>query len=213
MAKQFPPKISSILMTPDPHYIPGYGGYCPQYKYSVGQSYGKLTSKLLTDPGIARSGRLILQPTHLPAPSIDEGTNHQLRSCKVSWADQKLNDVMIPGYTGFIPNMEHYFSKTYTKTCKDAIRQFEREQLKIATKKRELELITSLQSGNRKARTEQEKKLLTVRCSMPLRPTGTSIPPYNSPYSYKALGSPYLMANENPHKHFISETKFQFGHS
>ncbi|RXN21323.1 protein FAM166B-like [Labeo rohita] len=37
--ERFPPKFSKVLVTPDPQYIPGYAGYCPQLKYHVGQTY------------------------------------------------------------------------------------------------------------------------------------------------------------------------------
>lgn len=46
--------------TPQPHFIPGYKGYCPQYKYRVGETYGSLTHRLLIDPCIHHAEKLIL---------------------------------------------------------------------------------------------------------------------------------------------------------
>uniref|UniRef100_UPI00398F8BC4 ciliary microtubule inner protein 2B n=1 Tax=Pristiophorus japonicus TaxID=55135 RepID=UPI00398F8BC4 len=210
MANVYPPKMSPLLMTRDPHYIPGYAGYCPQYKYSVGQCYGKLTSKLLTDPGIARSGQLLLQPNQYQETNNNVGTKqHQnlLQSQKASRKGQKLTDLMVSGYTGFVPRNKIYFSKNYTETCADAIAEFEREQLKIASKKQEMELINALQTGKTRAQTEQEKKLLTVNYRTPLTATSTNPVPYYISHSYKVLTSPYLMENEDPDKHFISGYK------
>ncbi|XP_078414429.1 ciliary microtubule inner protein 2B [Cetorhinus maximus] len=210
MANIYPPKRSPLLMTPEPHYIPGYAGYCPQYKYSVGQSYGKLTSKLLTDPAIARSGQLLLQPNQDQEIINNMGPEqHQNlhQNHKVSRKSQKLTDLMVSGYTGFVPRRNIYFSKTYRETCTDAVSDFEREQLKIASKKQEMELINALQTGKARAQTEQEKKLLTVNYRTPLKAITTNPVPYHSLHSYKLLTSPYFMQNEDPNKHFMSGYK------
>ncbi|XP_067888252.1 ciliary microtubule inner protein 2B [Heterodontus francisci] len=210
MANVYPPKLSPLLMTREPHYIPGYAGYCPQYKYNVGQCYGKLTSKLLTDPGIARSEQLLLQPSQYEEPINNMGTEQHrnlLQSHKVSRKGQKLTDFMVSGYTGFVPRKKIYFSKTYRETCADAVADFEREQLKIASQKQEMELINALQTGKIRAQTEQEKKLLTVNYRTPLKAITTNPVPYYLSHSYKVLTSPYFMENEDPDKHFISGYK------
>ncbi|XP_078077866.1 ciliary microtubule inner protein 2B [Mustelus asterias] len=215
MPNTYPPKLSPLLMTPEPHYIPGYAGYCPQYKYSVGQCYGKLTSKLLTDPPIPRSGQLLLQPYKDQETSNKTGTEqhgNQHQSHKVSRKGQKLTDLMITGYTGFVPRRKIYFSKTFRETCADAVGDFEREQLKIASKKQEMELINALQTGKIRAQTEQEKKLLTVNYRTPLKAITTNPVPYHSLHSYKVLTSPYIMQNEDPNKHFISGYKGHVPH-
>ncbi|XP_048394430.1 ciliary microtubule inner protein 2B [Stegostoma tigrinum] len=210
MATVYPPKRSPQLMTPDPHYIPGYAGYCPQYKYSVGQCYSKLTSKLLTDPAIAHSRQLLLQPNQNQEINNDVGAEqHQglPQSHKVIRKVEKLSDLMVPGYTGFVPRKKIYFSKTYRETCADAIADFEREQLKIAAKKQEMELINALQTGTTRAQSEQEKKLLTVNYRTPFKAIATNPFPWKSANSYKALPSPYFMQNKDPNKHFISGYK------
>ncbi|XP_041127351.1 protein FAM166B-like [Polyodon spathula] len=117
MENEFPPKISTVLMTRDPHYIPGYGGYCPQIKYTVGNTYGKLTARLLTSPKVNRS-----QPTDpetAPQNEIWRSRHH---------GGQAEMEKMIPGYTGFIPKSQNYFSKTYAEMCRDALTDFERER-------------------------------------------------------------------------------------
>nr|XP_013808292.1 PREDICTED: protein FAM166B [Apteryx mantelli mantelli] len=63
MATAFAPKMSQVLTTPEPHYIPGYTGYCPHYKFSVGKTYGQQTSQLLTSPEVPRPCQRVLQLT------------------------------------------------------------------------------------------------------------------------------------------------------
>ncbi|XP_072353305.1 ciliary microtubule inner protein 2B [Scyliorhinus torazame] len=210
MANIYPPKLSPQLMTPEPHYIPGYAGYCPQYKYTIGHCYGKLTSKLLTDPPIARSGQLLLRPNQDQETINNMGTEQHRnlhQSHKVSKEGQKLTDLMVSGYTGFVPRRKIYFSKTYRETCADAVGDFQRQQFKIAAKKHEMELINALQTGKTRAQTEQEKKLLTVNYKTPLKVITANPVPYRSLHPYKVLTSPYFMQNEDPNKHFISGYK------
>eukprot|EP00079_Xenopus_tropicalis_P031562 XP_017945333.1 PREDICTED: protein FAM166B [Xenopus tropicalis] len=102
MAGTFPPKISPTLMTPDPHFIPGYSGFCPQYRYSLGKTYGQLTSQLLTNPDIRRSELVVLQSNPFPPPrdhSFDGGSQ-ELGGRRQHPGDPNLTISMIPGYTG-----------------------------------------------------------------------------------------------------------------
>ena len=46
-------KPKSKLFRPDPYYIPGYCGYCPMQKYQLGETYGKTTANILTDPTVS----------------------------------------------------------------------------------------------------------------------------------------------------------------
>ncbi|KAM6474131.1 ciliary microtubule inner protein 2B [Liasis olivaceus] len=114
MAPALAPKVSQVLMTPEPHYLPGYGGYCPRYKFTLGQTYGKLTSQLLAAP--RRSGRLLLQPNRPPrAPEERPGPGPGRRG---------RGRGAIPGYTGFIPRAQNHFAKTYGEICKQAWQDF-----------------------------------------------------------------------------------------
>lgn len=46
--------------TPEPHMIPGYMGYIPQYKYKFGTTYGQQTNRLFLDPCVNMSPRAVL---------------------------------------------------------------------------------------------------------------------------------------------------------
>uniref|UniRef100_A0A8C6YF82 Ciliary microtubule inner protein 2B n=1 Tax=Naja naja TaxID=35670 RepID=A0A8C6YF82_NAJNA len=117
-AAAFVPKLSQELMTPEPHFLPGYGGYCPRYKFTLGQTYGKLTWQLLAAP--SRSGRLLLQPNcGLCAPKERPGLCRRARGKGCSG---------VPGYTGFVPRAQHHFAKTYGEICRQAWLEFGPQQ-------------------------------------------------------------------------------------
>ncbi|KAM8796699.1 ciliary microtubule inner protein 2A [Eudromia elegans] len=69
----------SSLFPPQPHYIPGYEGFVPQYSYRFGETFGKTTFRLLTDPSVRKSPRSLLAP--LPKLRFVEdftGTEHEI---------------------------------------------------------------------------------------------------------------------------------------
>jgi len=51
------------MMTPQPHYIPGYAGYVPQFKYKFGNTYGCQTNRIFMDPCVNMSPRAVLTDT------------------------------------------------------------------------------------------------------------------------------------------------------
>ncbi|XP_068128020.1 ciliary microtubule inner protein 2B isoform X2 [Hyperolius riggenbachi] len=207
MAATFPPKISPVLMTPDPHYIPGYGGFCPQFKYNLGKTYGKLTADLLTSPDIRRSGQLVLQSCPFPPPRTDshiEAPTNITKRRRARLGDQKLSWSMIPGYTGFIPRSQKFFAKTYAETSRDALTDFQKEQYQQESQRQQQMVSGKLQSGQQLPHTEQEKQLITAKYRTPLPPLNKEAAPYVSPAAYQEEVSPYYMEDENPHKYFIS---------
>uniref|UniRef100_A0A8B9PPB7 Family with sequence similarity 166 member A n=1 Tax=Apteryx owenii TaxID=8824 RepID=A0A8B9PPB7_APTOW len=54
----------SSLFPPDPRYIPGYEGFVPQYGFQFGETFGKTTFRLLTDPNVRKSPHSLLAPLH-----------------------------------------------------------------------------------------------------------------------------------------------------
>ncbi|NXC17023.1 F166A protein, partial [Corythaeola cristata] len=41
-----------------------YQGFVPQYSYQFGETYGKTTARLLTDPCVRKSRHSLLAPLH-----------------------------------------------------------------------------------------------------------------------------------------------------
>ncbi|XP_041368533.1 protein FAM166B-like [Gigantopelta aegis] len=121
-------KCKSVLLTPDPYHTPGYGGFCPQFQYQIGETFGRTTSRLLTDHNVASSGRRVLADIKIDpkrcATTMDEGTQSQ-RTRQRSLGDQKLMDNMIPGYSGYIPKSLNYFGTRFTEICRESVSEFE----------------------------------------------------------------------------------------
>ncbi|KAM6372446.1 ciliary microtubule inner protein 2A [Pluvialis apricaria] len=84
------PKENS-LFPPHPYYIPGYEGFIPQYNSQFGETFGKTTYRLLTDPGVRRSPRPLLAPLHKQKFIEDfSGTKHGVQG-------------YLPGRPGYFP--------------------------------------------------------------------------------------------------------------
>ncbi|XP_052790282.1 protein FAM166B-like [Mya arenaria] len=201
-----PANGKSILMTPDPYHTPGYGGFCPQFKYQIGETFGKTTSTLLRNNEVASSGQLVLAEIRAnSAPMPDEDPrNTLLRSRTHSWGDQKLMEQMIPGYTGFIPRAEHFFGKRYAVNCKGAISDFERDHRTQLRNAEELRLTEAVQSGKIDKNAVPSLPPIHSRHITPLKPIAASAKPYISANPSKSAESPYYMANENEMKRFMS---------
>ncbi|KAL0965567.1 hypothetical protein UPYG_G00283030 [Umbra pygmaea] len=175
----FPAKFSK-LMTPDPHYIPGYTGHCPQLNYHIGMTYGQLTGKLLSSPDVLRSRRLILSTGNLL--SKDKGSQNLERM------------IPIPGYTGFVPNSQkNYFGCSFGEKCRQALSEFDRVQ------ERRFHLALADIPFARNYNTFNLK-----RPSVPLTAICREPAPYKAPNPWKPLVSPYIMKETSPNKYFMS---------
>lgn len=202
-----PKNGKSILMTPDPYHTPGYGGFCPQFKYQIGETFGKTTSKLLRDDTVASSGHLVLaeiRANSAPVADIEDPKTALLRSRTHSWGDQKLMEQMIPGYTGFIPRSEHFFGKRYAVNCRGAIADFEGDHRKHKQNADEMRLMEALQSGKIDKTAVPNLPPIKSRYITPLRPVAADAKPYISPNVSKSAGSPFYMADDDEMKRFMS---------
>ncbi|XP_044031146.1 protein FAM166B isoform X2 [Siniperca chuatsi] len=182
----YAPKFSKVLLTPDPHYIPGYAGYCPQLKYNAGKSYGQLTAELLTSPEVKHSSCLVLHGGHVPSTESDTGLT--LRTIPESNLKK-----MIPGYTGFIPKRQNYFACSYSETCHKALSEFYQEgRSKIQQQSTDLPAIVNY--TNRQFE----------RPKPPLTAISSNVISYKPLKSFTPAGKPYFLDDDNPHKYFIS---------
>ncbi|XP_035628072.1 protein FAM166B-like [Oncorhynchus keta] len=189
--EEFPPKFSKVLVTPDPHYIPGYAGYCPQLKYHLGKTYGQLTAKLLSSPEVSRSRRLVLHTGRFPSTETDTGPRDEI--WRSHHGERRNLERMIPGYTGFVPKSQNYFSRTYAETCREALSEFDRDQQRVRLASA-IPLVSNSTISEFKPR----------RLSTPLTAISKEPAPYKTMDPWKPKGSPYFMADSSPHKYFIS---------
>ncbi|XP_033501876.2 ciliary microtubule inner protein 2B [Epinephelus lanceolatus] len=184
--EKYAPKFSKVLLTPDPHYIPGYAGYCPQLKFNVGKSYGQLTAELLTSPQVQHSSHLVLHTGHVPSTESDAGLT--LRS----FSDSNLKK-MIPGYTGFIPKSQNHFACSYSETCRKALTEFYQDRCaKMQRQSTDLPAVVNY--------TNQQFE----RPRPPLTPISNKVFSYRPLKSFTPTARPYFMDDDNPHKYFIS---------
>ncbi|XP_004640416.1 protein FAM166A isoform X2 [Octodon degus] len=90
--------LKHSLFTPEPHYIPGYAGFYPQLRYQVGNTYGRTTAQLLTDPSVQKSPCSVLSPMTKPKFIED------FSKSKPPWIPcRDLAEPHIPHYTGLKP--------------------------------------------------------------------------------------------------------------
>ncbi|WAR30696.1 F166B-like protein [Mya arenaria] len=202
-----PANGKSILMTPDPYHTPGYGGFCPQFKYQIGETFGKTTSTLLRNNEVASSGQLVLAEIRAnSAPMPDEDPrNTLLRSRTHSWGDQKLMEQMIPGYTGFIPRAEHFFGKRYAVNCKGAISDFERDHRTQLRNAEELRLTEAVQSGKIDKNAVPSLPPIHSRHITPLKPIAASYTGF-VPRARPRLGMGYPIITHEALNEFTSDT-------
>ncbi|KAF6124210.1 family with sequence similarity 166 member A [Phyllostomus discolor] len=86
------------LFTPEPHYVPGYAGFYPQLRYQVGDTYGRTTGRLLTDPSVQKSPCSVLSPISKPKFIEDfSKSKPPFVPCR------DLGEPYIPHYTGLKP--------------------------------------------------------------------------------------------------------------
>nr|XP_060640381.1 ciliary microtubule inner protein 2B [Anolis sagrei ordinatus] len=212
MATTFAPKLSPILMTPDPHYIPGYCGYCPRYKFALGQTYGRLTGQLLSNSEGMHPGQLLLQPNGFSHSNKEEEEEEdEERSGGGRRAKcQAFEYCFVPGYTGFIPRAQNHFAKTYSRVCKEARNEFARQVAKQVGIKAAWQRMEPEREGGRggggspQENGKLESQPLLTRAKTPLNALGKAATPYVSRCAFQPQGSPYSLEDSNPQKYFMS---------
>lgn len=194
------PKGPILWMTPDPHHTYGYSGFTPQLKFQIGDTFSRTTNRLLNDPNVASSGRLVLTDIHLPPLKgrgsliVDESRQKEIIGNRLDrCGNQILVENMVPGYTGFVPKRERYFGKRYAVNCNKAIYDLEMETRALKRKRRSVSLLSQRRQGEKD----------TVY-QAPLKPVAEKAKPYISQYSGKYAKSPLYLNNDDPLKSYMS---------
>ena len=177
----------SNLFPDEPHYIPGYKGYCPQINFNMGDTYGKVTHNILTDPKIAKSSRKVLAQTSTNPSNLQSGELVKIRTARdrraTSYGDKKLTINMVPGYTGYIPKKEEHFGQRYAVGCHRAISDFEGNKSRYSDNQNQVRSIVGRKAQN-KVRSEPA--------------------PYVSTKQVQHSVSPYFMETGDAGKTFMS---------
>ncbi|OXU28851.1 hypothetical protein TSAR_001400 [Trichomalopsis sarcophagae] len=202
-----------ILKKSEPHYVPGYTGYCPQHQFMCGENYGNLTHKLLLDPTINHAEKLVLvdnaKDYEVVKPTKEDIDIVNSRSDRT---DAVYAHPMVPSYDGFVPNMGDVRDKPFEIQAIQGVAAFERQRVKRKASMDRLKTIIDLQSGKKHPETLEERLLLRSKFKLPLidvRPEYAALQrtipvdeKFEKPKDYNT--SPYFMDNLNSQKYFIN---------
>lgn len=201
-----------LVSSPNPHFIPGYTGFCPQYKYRLGNTYGTTTHKVLLDPTVHHSEKLVLSDR-----TIDDFDTYHPPARDIDIVNQRHGDTiykhpMVPGYEGLVPYEHAQFGQRYTVQATEALSTFEQQQNLNRIAQRQIKKIGYLQDNRWDPKTLEDKQLAQSQFKLPLlevRPECVSIlrqlettespitPPLQS-------ASPYFSDNGDPDKYLKS---------
>ncbi|XP_003800291.1 protein FAM166B isoform X1 [Otolemur garnettii] len=188
------------LNSQNPHFIPGYTGHCPLLRFSMGQTYGQVTGKLLRGPpGLAwpPAHRTLLPPIQPPrSPEVPKG------SLPARCGHASLSSSMIPGYTGFVPRAQFIFAKNCSQVWGEALNESTQSRGVKGSKN-----LVQEAKGEKDMEKNQEPKL---GLELEKKPT----------LEEAEHASPYSMDDTDPQKFFMSgftgyvpRARFLFGSS
>ncbi|XP_011304491.1 UPF0605 protein CG18335 [Fopius arisanus] len=213
----------SLLTTPEPHFLPGYAGFCPQYRYRCGETYGNVTHKLLLDGTIDRSETMILSNRSADDYEVMRPPKDDLDivTARTKRMDATYKYPIIPGYQGFMPNLNARLGQRYTVSATEGLADFERQQLKDRSALNQLKNVIAHQSGMAEPRslsdrimkkTEFKMPLMTVRPDWALMMRNLPVEEAcHPPESHNP--SPYFMDNTNDEKYFVNGYTGHIPHS
>ncbi|XP_037079323.1 protein FAM166B-like [Pollicipes pollicipes] len=135
----------SPLITPDPHYIPGYQGHVPGFLFDFGATFGHMSNKLLTDPCIPGSGNLV-RPLNFNVGRSDPSLGPLVRSSGCNFP--RLTTNMVPGFSGRIPAYDNVFGLSYARGTEKAIRDFECNQVKARQQRQHVNALAAMNTCN-----------------------------------------------------------------
>ncbi|XP_076232496.1 CIMIP2 protein CG18335 [Calliopsis andreniformis] len=205
---------TNLLTSPEPHFIPGYAGYCPQYNFRCGETYGSLTHKLLLDPTVNHAETLVLSNRVTDDYEVQRPPKNDIDivNARYKRTDPIFIHPIMPGYEGFTPKLHARNGQRYTVLATEGLAEFERQQLKNKAALNELKQTIAMQSGQGEPRNLKERLLIKSQFKLPMlavRPDCVGVmrnlfvdEKYEVPRDHSP--SPYFMDNANPQKYFIS---------
>lgn len=157
-----------LISSPNPHFIPGYTGFCPQYKYRLGDTYGTTTHKVLLDPTVHHSEKLVLSDR-----TVDDYSTYRPPARDIDIVNERHGDTiykhpMVPGYEGFVPKEHSQFGQRYTVQATEALSSFEKIQSLNRIAQRQIAKIGYLQDNRWDPKTLEDKELAQSQFKLPL---------------------------------------------
>ncbi|KAL1505685.1 hypothetical protein ABEB36_005191 [Hypothenemus hampei] len=201
-----------LVSSPNPHFIPGYTGFCPQYKYRIGNTYGTTTHKVLLDPTVHHAEKLVLSDRYADDYKTFRPALRDIDIVNERQGDTIYKHPMVPGYEGFVPREHAEYGQRYTVQATEALSDFEKLQNQKKAAMNEIIKVGYLQDNKWDPKTLEEKQLtqsdfklplIEVRpeCGGLLRNVPVTEPPLTPP---TASVSPYFSDNIDPEKYLKS---------
>ncbi|XP_024868985.1 UPF0605 protein CG18335-like [Temnothorax curvispinosus] len=159
-----------LLTTAEPHFIPGYSGYCPQYRFSCGETYAKATHKLLLDPTINHARTLVLANCAAEDYEAWRPSESDIRvvNTRFKRTDPLFVHPMLPGYEGFVPGTNDGLGQRYAVRATEGLADFERQQLRSKAALDRLRRTIGVQCGQAEPRNLEERLLIKTQFKLPL---------------------------------------------
>ncbi|KAM0725237.1 CIMIP2 protein [Formica fusca] len=161
---------TELLITAEPHLIPGYTGYCPQYRFKYGETYAKATHKLLLDPAVNHADTLILsnRVTDNYEAWRPPKSDINVVNARFKRTDPVFVHPMLPGYEGFIPGLSARIGQRYMVLATEGLADFERQQLRAKATLNQLRKMVTVQSGRAEPRNLEERSLIKSQFKLPM---------------------------------------------
>ncbi|XP_018050263.1 PREDICTED: UPF0605 protein CG18335-like [Atta colombica] len=157
-----------LLITAEPHFIPGYSGYCPQYQFNYGETYAKTTHKLLLDPTINHAKTLILADRAVTNCERPSKRDIDVVNARFKRTDPLFVHPMLPGYKGFVPGSNISLGQRYAVHATEGLADFERQQLQHKAALDRLRRTINVQCGRAEPRNLEERLLVKTTYKLPL---------------------------------------------
>lgn len=119
-----------LVSAPNPHFIPGYTGFCPQYKYRIGDTYGTTTHKVLLDPTVHHAEKLVLSDRLADDYQVLRPAQRDIDvvNARHITKDTIYKHPIVPGYEGFVPREHNLTGQRFTVQATEALAEFEKLQ-------------------------------------------------------------------------------------
>ncbi|XP_018576172.1 UPF0605 protein CG18335-like [Anoplophora glabripennis] len=145
-----------------------YTGFCPQYKYRLGDTYGTTTHKVLLDPTVHHAEKLVLSDRTADDFNSFRPSIRDIDIVNDRHGDTIYKHPIVPGYEGFVPKEHGKFGQTYTVQATEALADFEKLQNSNRIAQNQITKIGYLQDNKWDPKTLDDKTLTTSQFKLPL---------------------------------------------
>ncbi|KAF5295564.1 hypothetical protein FQR65_LT10427 [Abscondita terminalis] len=158
------------VSSPSPHFLPGYTGFVPQYKYRIGDTYGTTTHKLLLDPTVSHAEKLVLSDrkvddyrVYRPPKDITDIVN-----ARVVQREPVFKHPSIPAYEGFVPRVHGMMGQRFTVLSPEAMPEDEQLQKKNLAALHQIVKKRPVQNEAWKPESDNDSQLTASEFKVPL---------------------------------------------